>query len=100
MNKPTPDADRVSKAGDPTPEMGAKTDVAWLGHGGPIPAHELTADQGADVADWEPVAETAGFKELLRAKARFIVPATIFFLVYEFQAARQSTQQVRRLVPP
>ena len=34
--------------------------------------------------DWERMAGTAGFRELLRAKRRFIVPATVFFLVYYF----------------
>ena len=32
----------------------------------------------------ERLAASAGFKELLRAKRRFIVPATIFFIVYYF----------------
>ncbi|HEX5045978.1 MAG TPA: DUF485 domain-containing protein [Gammaproteobacteria bacterium] len=34
--------------------------------------------------DWERLAATAEFKTLLRAKARFIVPATVFFIVYYF----------------
>ena len=37
-----------------------------------------------DVADWQRLAATAQFKALLKAKARFIVPATIFFIVYYF----------------
>ena len=34
--------------------------------------------------DWDIVAENPDFKALLAAKARFIVPATIFFVVYYF----------------
>jgi uncharacterized membrane protein (DUF485 family) len=36
------------------------------------------------VADWDTIAASRGFKELLKAKARFIIPATIFFIVYYF----------------
>ncbi len=34
--------------------------------------------------DWERLAATAEFKSLLRAKARFVVPATVFFIGYYF----------------
>ena len=34
--------------------------------------------------DWERMAASGAFQELLRAKRRFIVPATVFFLVYYF----------------
>jgi uncharacterized membrane protein (DUF485 family) len=34
--------------------------------------------------EWERLAATAEFKALLKAKARFVVPATIFFIVYYF----------------
>ena len=33
---------------------------------------------------WERVSGTDGFKDLMAAKARFIVPATVFFVVYYF----------------
>ena len=69
---------------DPTPVVGAATDVSPLGREGVKPAHERTADEDRDVADWDALAESRGFKELLKAKARFIVPATIFFIVYFF----------------
>ncbi len=69
---------------DPTPEIGAETDVARLGEERPKPAHEQTADEDVDVVDWDRVAATDEFKSLLAAKARFIVPATIFFIVYYF----------------
>jgi uncharacterized membrane protein (DUF485 family) len=69
---------------DPTPDTGAATDVAPLGRTSPKPAHEQTADEDIDVADWERVAALAEFRSLLAAKRRFIVPATIFFIVYYF----------------
>jgi len=34
--------------------------------------------------DWDVVAGNPEFKALMRAKRRFIVPATIFFIVYYF----------------
>ena len=34
--------------------------------------------------DWDLVAENADFRKLLAAKRRFIVPATVFFIVYYF----------------
>lgn len=74
---PSPNADL-------TPLAGAATDVAPLGRTEPKPTHEQTADEDRDVADWERLAATAEFKALLKAKARFIVPATVFFIVYYF----------------
>jgi uncharacterized membrane protein (DUF485 family) len=35
-------------------------------------------------SDWNEVANNEEFKKLIAAKARFIVPATIFFIVYYF----------------
>jgi uncharacterized membrane protein (DUF485 family) len=69
---------------DLTPHAGAATDVAPLGRSKAKPPHEQTADEDRDVADWERLAATAEFKALLKAKARFVVPATIFFIVYYF----------------
>jgi uncharacterized membrane protein (DUF485 family) len=69
---------------DPTPTVGAATDVAPLGRDTRKPAHEQTADEDVDVADWESVAALGEFKALVVAKLRFIVPATVFFLVYYF----------------
>lgn len=34
--------------------------------------------------DWSKIAADPGFKELQRAKRRFIIPATIFFIVFYF----------------
>ena len=70
--------------GDFTPESGSATDVAPLGRGQAKPAHELTADEDSDVADWDGVAAQEEFKSLLASKRRFIVPATVFFVVYYF----------------
>jgi len=44
----------------------------------------VTAGANREGADWERLAATAKFKSLLAAKARFIVPATVFFIVYYF----------------
>lgn len=69
---------------DLTPEVSAETDVARLGHTSPPPAHEQTADEDADMLDWDRVAAMEQFKALLKAKVAFIVPATLFFVVYYF----------------
>jgi len=69
---------------DLTPHTGSATDVAPLGRSRGKPPHEQTADEDRDVVDWQRLAATAEFKSLLRAKARFIVPATVFFIVYYF----------------
>ena len=34
--------------------------------------------------DWAGIAAQSAFKELLSSKAKFIVPATVFFIVYYF----------------
>ena len=69
---------------DPTPTVGAATDVAPLGRLGAKPAHELTADEDNDPADWRRVTQLPEFKALLKAKMKFILPATLFFIVYYF----------------
>jgi uncharacterized membrane protein (DUF485 family) len=78
------DAQAGEKTGDPTPQVGAETDVSPLGRDGAKPAHERTADEDRDLADWEGIAASDEFRALVRTKLRFIVPATIFFLVYYF----------------
>jgi len=70
--------------GDLTPTVGAATDVAPLGRDLPKPAHELTADEDIDVADWDRVAAMSEFKKLLARKRKFIIPATVFFVIYYF----------------
>jgi uncharacterized membrane protein (DUF485 family) len=67
---------------DATPIIGADTDIAPLG--GPKPAHERTADEEPDTIDWQKLAASERFRNLLKAKRRFVVPATIFFIVYYF----------------
>jgi uncharacterized membrane protein (DUF485 family) len=71
-------------ARDLTPLVGAATDVAPLGHGAVKPAHEQTAAEDAQLADWDQVAATEEFKALLKAKLKFVAPATVFFIVYYF----------------
>ncbi len=48
------------------------------------PAHEQTAAETAGLTNWQVIAATDKFRELLRAKRRFVVPAMIFFVVYYF----------------
>ena len=69
---------------DPTPIVGAATDISPLTHAGPKPAHERTAAEEAGAINWEAIAASARFKELLRAKRRFIIPAMVVFIVYYF----------------
>lgn len=66
---------------DLTPESAAPTDIAPLGRE-TVPAHERTADEEKAMADWDAIAADPDFKSLLASKARFIVPATVFFLAY------------------
>jgi uncharacterized membrane protein (DUF485 family) len=69
---------------DFTPESGAPTDISPVGRTGPKPAHELTAEEERGSVNWDVIAADPDFKKLLAAKIGFIVPATIFFLVYYF----------------
>ncbi len=71
-------------SGDPTPESASPTDIAPLGRTGPTPAHEKTAADDAKAAPWDAIEADPDFRKLLAAKLRFIVPTTIFFLVYYF----------------
>ena len=48
------------------------------------PAHERTAEEDRDAADWNAIAASEGFKQLIKAKRAFIIPATLFFVVYYF----------------
>jgi len=77
-------ADEHKLPQDPTPIVAAPTDVAPLTHAAPKPPHERTADEEADVIDWEKLAGSQRFRDLLKAKKRFVVPAMIFFVVYYF----------------
>jgi uncharacterized membrane protein (DUF485 family) len=77
-------ADGDKNSDDRTPIVGAPTDIAPLTHGQPKPPHERTAEEEAGRIDWEGLAASERFRDLLKAKRRFIVPATIFFIVYYF----------------
>jgi uncharacterized membrane protein (DUF485 family) len=76
-------ADDPNLPRDPTPIVGSPTDIAPISHA-VKPAHERTADEDVDVVDWKKLAASNGFKALLKAKRRFVIPATIFFVVYYF----------------
>lgn len=81
------EADRqvAPDGGDLTPVVGAATDVAPLGRSiVEKPEHERTADEEAGQVDWEAISASEEFKKLVAAKRGFIVPATIFFVVYYF----------------
>ncbi|MFN2507586.1 MAG: DUF485 domain-containing protein [Chthoniobacterales bacterium] len=77
-------SDERSNPADPTPVVGAETDIARPSRTEPKPAHERTAREDREVADWSALAASPRFKELLKAKRRFILPATTFFVVYYF----------------
>jgi uncharacterized membrane protein (DUF485 family) len=83
-NKCAMAADERNLPNDPTPIVGAATDISRLSHSDPKPSHERTADEEAGLANWEAIAASARFRELLRAKRRFVVPAMIFFIVFYF----------------
>lgn len=78
----SPDGSEVPE--DPTPLIGAATDVARVGRAKPKPQHEQTADEEAGAINWQALASSEPFRELLRAKRRFVVPAMIVFIVYYF----------------
>jgi uncharacterized membrane protein (DUF485 family) len=69
---------------DFTPESASPTDIAPLGRGGTKPPHERTAAEEAGAVPWGAIAEDPAFKELLIAKAKFVVPMTVFFVIYYF----------------
>ena len=80
----THDQESEPTIADLTPEVGVATDVAPLGRSETKPAHELTADEDRDPVDWSRVTQMAEFRSMVRAKQRFIVPATLFFIIYYF----------------
>ena len=69
---------------DLTTSVGAETDVTRVGRASTPPPHEQTADEDIDVVDWDRVAATSDFETLVASRTRFLIPATIFFLVYYF----------------
>lgn len=41
-------------------------------------------DRDRSIRDWEGIEHTEEFRRLVRARVKFVAPATIFFLVYYF----------------
>lgn len=77
-------AEERGNSDDPTPIVGSATDIARLGHALPKPSHERTAEEERGATNWDAIAASPGFNQLLKAKRRFIVPAMIVFVVYYF----------------
>jgi uncharacterized membrane protein (DUF485 family) len=50
----------------------------------PTPSSPESSTPSANASIWNRVAQTDDFKKLLAAKKSFILPATIFFIVYYF----------------
>src|SRR3954451_11713008 len=73
----------LPSGGDLTPISGSQTDIAPLGRQTPPPAHEQPAGHDPAV-DWQTIANDPAFQSLVRSKIGFIIPATIFFVVYYF----------------
>jgi len=48
------------------------------------PPTKTNANVPVPQGDWDRVANSEEFRDLMAAKARFVVPATIFFIVYYF----------------
>ena len=48
------------------------------------PTKPQSPDNQAPPTDWDRVASNQEFKDLMAAKVRFVVPATIFFIVFYF----------------
>ncbi|HEX8906563.1 MAG TPA: DUF485 domain-containing protein [Longimicrobiaceae bacterium] len=48
----------------------------------PDPVHDPAAPHAA--ADWPSIEAEPAFRDLVAAKRRFIIPATLFFIVYYF----------------
>jgi uncharacterized membrane protein (DUF485 family) len=78
------DSQHSERIDDPTPIVGAETDISPLGQEGAKPMHERTADEDTDTINWNRIAASSGFKELIKTKLKFIIPATIFFIIYFF----------------
>ncbi|HYW74867.1 MAG TPA: DUF485 domain-containing protein [Pyrinomonadaceae bacterium] len=58
--------------------------MAPLGHAAPKPPHEMTAAEDSQPVDWSGVTRMPEFRAMLRAKLRFIIPATLIFITYYF----------------
>jgi uncharacterized membrane protein (DUF485 family) len=65
------------EVGKPLPNPAAPQTRGDVGVAGRAPSTE-------DVAHWEGLEQTDEFRQLIRARLRFVLPATIFFLAYYF----------------
>ena len=70
---PPPDEDRTLLRADDQTALRPTDDVTLL-----------RPNAGAGATEWEAIERAPGFRELVAAKRRFIVPATLFFIVYYF----------------
>ncbi len=69
---------------DFTGKTGSDTDIAPVGPQKTKPAHEKTAAEEAGQVNWSAIADMAEFKALLASRRKFVLPATIFFVIYYF----------------
>lgn len=44
----------------------------------------LTGEEERRAAEWSEIEQEVGFRRLVTAKRRFIIPATLFFIIYYF----------------
>jgi len=68
---------------DLTPDSGSETDVARLGKG-PKPFHEKTAVEDGGRENWGRISDGPSYRDLIKEKKKFVVPACLFFVVYYF----------------
>ncbi len=47
-------------------------------------SHDASPQGGSPAPDWERIARDADFRRLLASKAKFLAPATAFFVIYYF----------------
>ncbi len=64
--------------------LGVGSEVAGLSSVEPEPARGKVAEKRIPISNWGRIAAADEFKALLKAKRRFIIPATIFFVLYYF----------------
>jgi uncharacterized membrane protein (DUF485 family) len=50
----------------------------------PTSGEALSEEESQRIAEWQAIEADAEFQALVHAKRRFIIPATIFFIVYYF----------------
>lgn len=82
MDEDWPDRPEDEAEGsDLTPVVGGWTDVSPL-HA--RPAHERTAEEDRDLADWDGIAAMPAFRTMIAKKVRFVTAACVFFVVYYF----------------